>query len=415
MDFSDKSVLVYDTGKMYQYVAEKLAESYGKVWYYAPWVGPVPTSIDRLIGTGIPNVERVYDWLSIARRADLIVCPFVYCHDEIDFLRSIGKPVWGAGKAESLELYRWETKQLMESYEMPVVPGELIIGLQALREYLEDKEDLYIKTSVTRGDFETRHHLSAKLSAPWLDMLAEKLGPRQHHMEFIVEEPVPGVETGYDGFNINGQYPATAGYGYEIKNAGYAMRVCDFDDLPDPIRFPNLGIARALAELRCTGFFSNEIRVSDDGTAYLIDPTMRAGIPPSASMMEMFDNWAEVIWAGAHGEVIDMHPVAKYAAEIVLKSDWVVEKTLPIFYPDDVARWVKLCEYCIIDGQRYVLPQDDHDFGFVVGLGETLEEATEQAVEHAEKIEALDLDWRHDIFDEVNKCIEKGREVGIDF
>lgn len=413
----NKSVLVYDTSGDYEYIAAKLAESFGSVKYYVEWVGTGhPKSIDRLHGSGLAEVERVYTWLQHAEKADVVVCPFVYCWDEIEHLRKLGKPVWGAGKAEVLENERWETKRLMKTLGMPIVPGEPIVGLAALRTYLKDKTDLFIKTSVTRGDFETRKFTNYRLIVPWLDKLAVKLGPRQYKIEFVVEEPIEGIETGFDGVNIDGDYGAVGAYGYEIKNCGYVLKVCNFDDLPDPIRTTNLAFAVALKNLGCRGFFSNEIRVSEDGTAYLIDPTMRAGLPPSASMMEVFDNWSEVIWAGARGEVVDLHPVANFAAEIVLKSPWVIEDTLPVYYPPEIAQWVKLCGTCTINNQRYVLPtKEDADFGFVVGLGDTLKEAVAHAVDNAEQIEALDLDWRHDVFDEAMECIKKGRQVGVEW
>lgn len=387
--------------------------------YHVPWVtSAFPSSTLRNVGCGLPNVERVYSWLSVLPEVDIVVCPHVYSFDVVDHCRSIGKPAWGASKAEALELERWKTKQLMEALDMPVVPGLLIEGTDALEDYLSDpdNEDRYIKTSMTRGDFETFHHVNWHTTKPWLDELTYRLGPRQAHIEFIVEEPVEGIEVGYDGFSVKGQFPYTASYGYEVKDCGYIGRVATQDDLPEALRYCNDAIASTMGALGCQGFFSNEIRIGKDRTPYLIDPTMRCGSPPSESYIELFSNWAEVIWAGAHGEMVDLSPVAKFSAQIILKSSWVADnKFLAVRYPDEISQWVKLHNLCIIDGQTFVAPQDFPEFGSVVGLGDTIEDAVELAKERADQIECLDLQIPDGVFEKAEKQIEQGREVGISF
>lgn len=417
-DLKDKVALVIDYG-IYPHVAMKLAETFGRVLYFVPWItSAFPSSTLRNVGCGLPNVERVYSWLAALPEADIVVCPDVYSWDIVDHCRSIGKPAWGASKAEALELERWKTKQLMASLDMPVVPGIQIEGTDALEAYLENpgNEDRYIKTSMTRGDFETFHHVNWHTTKPWLDELTHRLGPRQAHIEFIVEEPVDGIEVGYDGFSVGGAFPYTASYGYEIKDCGYVGKVATRPEMPSAICLCNDQIGPTMGDLGCQGFFSNEIRIGNDRTPYLIDPTMRCGSPPSESYIELFSNWAEVIWAGAHGELIDLAPVAKYSAQIILKSSWVADdKFLAVTYPPELAQWVKLHNLCVIDGQIFVAPQDFPEFGSVVGLGDTLEEAIELAKERAEQVECLDLTIPDGVFEKAEKQIKKGRSVGVDF
>ena len=40
-----------------------------------------------------------------------------------------------------------------------------------------------------------------------------------------------------------------------------------------------------------TGFYSNEIRYTEDKQSYYTDAAMRAGSPPSNTYMDMIDNW----------------------------------------------------------------------------------------------------------------------------
>jgi hypothetical protein len=382
------------------YIAEKMAESFGRVLYFVPWTNNGhPTAATRAVGVGIPGVTRVYSWLNHLSEADVIMFPSVYNWDECQFVRDMGLPTWGAGAAEALETDRWRTRELMAEIGMPVVPSKLVIGTVALREYIADKTDLYIKCSVTRGDFETRKMVNAHQIEPWIVKLEQKLGPLKDEFEFIVEEKIDGIETGY-----------------EIKDCGYVAKVSTFDGLPGKIRDTNIAAARAIEAFGMRGFFSNEIRVADDGTPYLIDWTMRCGWPPSAMSMELFPNWAQVIYSGARGRFVDLEPIAPYGAEIILTSTWVKDEPLAVEIPRENRPWIKLGTYCMIDDKPHVFPDhDDPKFGSAVGVGETLKEACEMAVKNAEAISGLDIDYRHDVFDAAQEEIEKGREHGIEF
>lgn len=428
---ADKRALVVDHG-LYPHVAVKLAETFKTVMYWVDWThSGFPSSKRRQIGEGLPNVHKVYSLWQAVREADLVVFCDVYFHDEVAQCRLMDKPVWAAGDAEALEVERWKTKQLMEDIGMDVIPYELLIGVDAVYDFLKDKEDFWIKGSVTRGDFETFHWEREHVSGSKLKALTRQLGPRRHTMEFIVEPSVKALEFGADLPCIDGRFGNIAMWGAEDKDASYWAKVCPFAQLPQAIAMPTLQLAPTMGKLGCRGFYSNEIRVTDEEmtvmlgdkeyqipreTAFLIDPTMRCGSPPSESYIELFDNWAEVIWAGAHGEVVDLEPIAQYAAQIVLKSDWVTEdEYLPVYVPEELRRWVKLHNYCIYDGDLTVTPQAFPEFGMAIGLGDTKEEARDAALEVAERVEATDLDWKRDSFTELEKRFKEGEAIGIDF
>lgn len=416
MDLSRKSCLVYDPGGIFSYVAERLGESFGTVNYFAPWTsGGFPTEKRRMVGRGLPNLTRVYSWLNYIGKVDAVVFPDCYNSDESQFCRDMNMPVWGGGNAEGLEIHRWQAREIMQSLDMPVIPAERIVGTDKLRKYLTGKEDLWIKRSITRGDGETRHHANIKVTEPWLQDQETKLGPRAAEFEYIVEQSVPGVEVGFDGYVIDGQYARLASYGWEKKDKAFILKVCLTDEMPDAIKQIGDAFAPALENFGYRGWFSNEIRIAEDGTPYLIDPTMRCGRPPSACYMEVFENWPEVVYWGARGKMVDLKPVAKYAAEVILKSDWVREHYLMVDFPDEIAQWIKLGNTCVIDGQRYIVPQDDPEFGSAVGLGDTPEEAAEMAEKNAEKVEAIDIDYLHGVWDCAKKMIEEGEDVGVPF
>ena len=221
-DYSDKCVLLYDYG-LFSSWALKLKEFFGRVLIYVPFKSGFPKSQQYAIGTGLEGVERIIDFWDYVPETDLFVFPDIYDGDLQEHLRSMGYPVWGAGKGEELEIYRWQTKMLLKKdIGLPVQPVERIIGVEELREFLQEHEDKYVKISMLRGDFETFHHISYNLSEPLLDEIENKLGPYKLFKEFIVEDSInDAVEIGYDGWTIDGRFPRTAMQGYEIKDVSY--------------------------------------------------------------------------------------------------------------------------------------------------------------------------------------------------
>src|SRR5579862_6699246 len=78
MDFSNQTVLVVDQG-LYVHIAEKLAESFGRVLYYCNgWRAAFPLSARYNVGAGIEGVQRVSNPWEYVDAADLIVFPDTY-------------------------------------------------------------------------------------------------------------------------------------------------------------------------------------------------------------------------------------------------------------------------------------------------------------------------------------------------
>lgn len=53
-NYKNKSVLIWDTGTFFPF-AQKLAESFGKVFYFSSWANQSPKSNFQMIGTGFEN------------------------------------------------------------------------------------------------------------------------------------------------------------------------------------------------------------------------------------------------------------------------------------------------------------------------------------------------------------------------
>lgn len=274
-DLKTKSVLVIDNG-LFVEVAIMLTRYFGKVGYHCWNKGAFPKPNASLIGTGIEGLHVLVNLWDHIDNYDLIVFPDVYDGDLCAYLRRKGKLVWGSGKGEAIELYRWQTKQLFRELGLPVQHVERVIGIDSLRDYIkEHKVPVWVKVSRFRGATETFQAKNYEAALPKLDELQYTLGAAGRIMEFIVEDEINGgsvIETGYDGYCIDGGYPTIGIAGFEIKDEGYVCAVKPYSELPEEVRLVNSKIAPWMKDRQYRNFFSTEIRIPEDGKPYCIDP-----------------------------------------------------------------------------------------------------------------------------------------------
>jgi hypothetical protein len=397
--YADKTVVVVDSG-LFVFLAEDLANHFGRVLYFMGNVAAFPTSDATEIATGLNGVERIDEhdfWeMTDANEISLYFFPDCYYGGLQTHLRAIGKRVWGSGRGESLELFRKETKDLLKSVGLPVKPFQVIIGLDNLREALKkpENEGRWVKISYTRGDGETRKNESYALSEPWLDEWTFKFGPLAPEMEFIIEENIEGVEIGSDGFTIDGKFPTqNAMHGIEIKDSGFAECVVPVAKLPAPIQQVNDALAPVFEHFGYRGFWSDEIRVEKSGEGFLVDPTCRAGSPPSQLFFALISNLATVIWEGAAGNFVEPEFTAKYGVLAFIKGEWAIDHKQPIAYPAALAPFVKLRHKFVMDGNVYVMPEPTgmQQVGTVIAVGDNLLDAIKLLAERAREIKGYQL------------------------
>lgn len=417
-DLKDKTILVRDYG-LFATWAQKFTESYGRVLYYCPYKQAFPRSQQFAIGTGLEGVERISNFWDHVDEADIFFFPDVYDGDLQVTLREMGKPVWGAAKGEELELMRWQTKGfLKKDLHLPVQNVERIIGVDALREYLREEDNKYVKISLLRGDFETFHHITYDLTEPILDDIEQKLGPWKVSKEFIVEDAIDdAIEIGYDGFTIDGQYPNPGMFGYEIKDVAYIGVVRPYQKLPKQLKEVNEKLAPVFAEYNYRGFWSSEIRVGPDGLPYLTDPCCRAGSPPSELYQEMFSNWGQIVWHGAQGECIKPQPVAKYGVEVLIHSQWADQHWQAVYVEPEIRKWVKLRNVCQVEDVLYVAPQvvGLPEIGAIVAVDDTLIGAIKKVKSYCEKVTGYSLELNLDRIAEAVQVIGDAQKMGIEF
>lgn len=413
-----KKLLIVDHG-LFTAFAERLARDF-EVFYFCPYADrSFPKPAPAIVGSGLNGVERVEDMWRLVPEVDLIMFPDVGFYQLQEFLRASGYKVWGSGLGEKLEVQRWRAKETMRALGLPVGKCALVTGIDALREYAQQNENIYIKISGFRGIAETFECENYEIAKQRLLELEYNLGALAPVFPFVCEHRIDSVvEAGYDGYCIDGQYPKTCLTGVEVKDRGYLGAVRDYSKLSDPVKIVNDKLSPFLREAEYRQFFSTEIRVTDEGTPYLIDLTTRGPLPPSELYHEMIGNLAEIIEAGAEGVLVEPKWEYKYGALAIIKSDFGAEHWCPVHAEDSVKQFVKWRNCAVIEDQTFIVPTEGvkmPELGAVIGLGNTIEEAIKHCQKNAEGVSGFDVKIHAEAIPEALDEITKGEEHGIVF
>ena len=411
MNYKKKSVLVVDNG-LFLHFAETLTESFGVVYYWSPWVCAFPKSDALMVGQGVPGVTRVRDIWEVADEVDLFLFFDVGYGAMQVYLAAQGKRVWGPREGEALELDRVFAKDKAKELGIKVGPYEVVTGIDALRKYLQDNPDQYVKMSTLRGDGETFYAQDYQLIEPRLDHLSYILGAKKNWIDFIVEDAIPdAIEIGYDGYTIDGLFARNAFFGVEVKDKGYLGEALAYNELPASLQEVNEKLSPYFAQTNYRGIFSSEVRVQGS-RAYLLDPCCRMPSPPGELYGVMISNWADILWQGAEGVLVEPIFTAKFGAILVLMSEWAMSHWQAVTYPDAIADFVRLKNYCVVDDMRYVVPQlhcPIDIIGYVTATGDTAADAIRKVRRNAEQVEGLGITYVTSALDDALEVYEEAK------
>ena len=417
MNLKNKTCLVWDNG-LFVSLAVTLSSHFGKVLYYCPWITGFPTSQLQMIGVGVQGIERVDSPWTMLDDVDIFVFPDVYEADVQKYLVSLGKRVWGCRGGAEMEIDRAKSKEISSGLGIEVGPYKTMIGIEKLRKHLKANKDQYVKISRTRGDMETFHSPSYEAIESKLDEMDYKLGPKADLMEFIVEDNTgPALEVGYDGYSIDGEFPDYCLVGVEAKDTAYVAKQMKYSKIPPSVRGVNEKLSTQLAKYKYRGFLSTEIRSTEDGHDYLIDPCCRSGSPPGELYQMIVENIGEVIWFGAEGILVEPEFAGKWGAELIILSDALAESWVKVTYPKEYEENVKLRYYTEHEGDKYVIPQANKMpfLGAVVAYGETAKEAIAKVTEITKTLVAFDIRSQPEALetalDDLKEMIGKAGEV----
>jgi hypothetical protein len=399
-------------------LAKRLATRFKTVSYYSPFEQEYRDLRDCCIGDGIQGVKRVNELMDpdFVARTDLWIFPDIGWGGLQRYLRSIGKSVWGSMGASDLELYRTRFYKTIQDYGLKADNVVRIRGLTALSEHLKTVKNKWIKVNRYRENMETWKHRDFDHSARELDRLAIEFGGLKEHVIFVVQDEIPtDIEIGYDGWCIFGEYPPVSYSGYEKKNELYLGSQLPYEELAEPVKIVNEAMAPLWREYGYANFYATELRVLSPTDFRFIDPTTRLAGQTMEHQMKNCENLEEIIYHGAHGEVVTPKFQKPFAVEATLhytdnSENWKVLRIPPEAEPN-----VMLYHYCEADGLQHFPPHKTDEVGVCIGLGDTVEGAFDDLKDNLEILEnePVHADLRG--FADLLQAIEAAEESGLKF
>lgn len=421
-DLKEVNCLTVDYGTFAD-LAVMMAPHVKNSYFYSPFESEYLDIQACCLGDGLPQIERVDDYMDpdFIKDIDLVIFPDRGYPGMQKYLRSIGKKVWGSFGVCEQEEYRTLFLDTLKELGLPVLPSVEIRGLTTLSEHLKKVENKWVKIDRFRGNMETWHHVDYEHSARTLDGLRFTFGPLSEWVRFVVQDALdedegePVLELGYDGWSVKGQFPSKSFAGYERKNELYLGACRKYDQLPECVRFVNERFAPVLESAGYCNFFATEIRKKGDVEVF-IDPTTRHAGQTQEHLWNTCRNLPQVIWKGAHGEMVDPDFSSDFALEATLhytadtKDGW---RSLRI--PEEVRPYVKLYHFCGYKGMYHFPPGRNDEVGVICGNGDTMEEAFDDLKDHISVLDKLPLKTELKGFADLVKQIQDAEDSGVEF
>lgn len=388
-ELSQITACVFDHG-LYIPLARHLAKTYKRVLYYSDWETGFPTINGCIIGDGFPegDIDRCDDIWKLKDEVDVWIFPDIY-HAGLQLeLESQGRLVWGSRGGDSLEIKREMFHRILGELGMDVPQFTPIMGLTELRNHLMDKEDKFVKISKYRGSMETKKFRNYDLDKGLLDEWEMEFGPAGEQIRYLVFDKIDTeLEIGGDTFCIDGKFPSLMLHGLESKDEGYLGAVTKRDEMPDCLQEIFECFTDILKHHHYRNAWSMEVRcVVEEALNYFIDPCCRFPMPGTSAQFNAFSNYAEIIYHGASGELVEPEKNCAFVAECVLtmKGDpWAWGK---MRFPKELEDHANLSNCCMIDGAICWPPDEHHEeeIGWLTATGDTIEEVVDKIKELVE-------------------------------
>lgn len=427
-DFTGKGkfALIVDLG-MNTALCRVFVDAGFDVYYTSPGADQsCPTIAPLHIGEGIKGVERVNDPHEILNRTKLpdddenyidkddllVVFPDVGQGSFQDSLRFDGFKVWGSANAAFLELDRITAKSIFEDTGISIGPYEIVRGVTAAKDYLQDNPNKWVKVSMSRGDWESTFATTFASIETQLDKFALKLGPLREEVDFIMEDAIKdSEEICYDLYSVDGEYPDKAIVGVECKGKAWIGHVLPYDKVPKQIADTNAKIAPLHEEYQMRSWGGMEMRIDPKGNAFVIDPLERGGVPGFTAAQLAVKNMARVMWEGSTGKLVQPAFEDEWIVEVLICAEhWAEDNWTWVNYPAKHEANVRLQRQY---GMKWVAP-GSACIGSVVACGPSMKSAIASAKDICEKItgtHAVSVD--DGCLDKIVKSIEKLASFGV--
>ena len=118
----------------------------------------------------------------------------------------------------------------------------------------------------------------------------------------------------------------------------------------------------------------------------------------------------------ANGIVPELKPIAKYGAQIIIKSSWATEEPQAVYFPKEYEDRVRIKNLMYKDRVPYYIPCDIEmeEIGSVCGYGDTVADAIKDASKIAETVEGDCVHCDGGPLEKAFEQIKKLKTFGID-
>jgi len=418
INLSKKSCVCLDHGVFVE-VALRLAEpgGFGKVYYVDPsWEEAFSKTDHAVIGDGFREITRVPEIWDVIEEVDCAVFCDVHHGAMQEYLERQGVPVWGARRADKMELKKLYFRELQKTLGMEVPKYDVVEGLDALREHCRAETDRWIKvTPQYRGMRETFHHKNYRSSRQKIDEMAVIFGGMQDHLKFLSEKPIKGkFEGGFDSYSVDSRLPKTVISGFERKDECYLAAVLAYLDLPEALKLPQAFLDE-LGKHRYRQMLSTEVKMQATDKGVLLEPTCRFPSPAGEEQMVCYENFPQIVWAGAHGQLLEPRSRCRYMCECMLEHNDDEEFPREITVPKTVREYVKLYNITALDGDRYQIAPGGKIIGAIVGIGDSPRESVTMLKHIKEALKDEPVTIKMESLGHLIKEIDKSQEAGIYF
>jgi hypothetical protein len=233
-----------------------------------------------------------------------------------------------------------------------------------------------------------------------------------HLIKFIAEKSIDcKIEGGLDTYTVDGAHPQTAVVGFEAKDMCYFAAVQKWKDIPEEIKCVSEFLWPEFKKYRCRQMFSTEVKVTEDGDSYLLEPTVRFPSPAGEEQMELYENFSEIIWEGAHGRLIEPILTAQFACEAMVEHSGNKDCFRSLVIPKEMRQWVKLYGPVGVKNRIACCPGSEC-IGAVVGIGNSPHECLEHLKANAAALDGQGLKIHitelADILDQIEHAEKEG-------
>jgi hypothetical protein len=429
-----KTYLIYDFG-LYTEHAARIARDGNIVKYFVESSTAFPEFSNYAPGMGLDGIDKIDNFFEHVDKSDIIMFPDVDSGDLCDYLRGLGYTVYGGGlKGDDMENDRFGMRKLQFKLGLPTqrtimvkgianvrkfLKGELqkgefeyIEGQEGLRDFLQQKGNVFIKLNKFRGNMESFYAKDFESVSTILDYIDVAFGPFKDTYNFIIEECKKGVEVGTDLFFNGKEFLKPYLWGYEKKSAYIGVYS---DNLPYPMKKVMDTLQSYLTEINYRGAISTEMMVDEDGKPYLIDITSRFPNPLSLIYTESIKNYSDVIYNIALSNHITLDIKGKYVGCIPLKDLYALDHYVQVDINPEFKNDIKLSMGCKCNGKYFGVKGME-----IVATPIAVEDSVSGVVSKLEsllsEVEAHQLQKGNmgDVFD-LEKEIKEGELLGLKF